>query len=93
MHRDAARRLLGVRPGAAATVVEAAFRGAARSAHPDRGGDAELFRELVSARDLLIAPLQSRVDGPVLTIRRSPGRRLYRAVRARLPSVARRHLT
>ena len=93
MHREAARRLLGVRPGVAANDIEAAFRRAARSAHPDRGGDAELFRDLVTARDLLVARLAGRVDGPVLTIRRSPGRRLYRAVRARLPSVARRHLT
>lgn len=93
MRREAARRILGVGPGATSLDVETAFRRAARSAHPDRGGDAAVFRDLVQARDLLVSPLERRVDGPVLTIRRSPGRRFLRAVRARLPYDIRRHLS
>jgi len=93
MHREGARRLLGVGPGAADGDIEAGFRRAARTAHPDRGGDAAVFRDLVAARDLLLSSPGRRVDGPVPTIRRSPGRRLLRAVRARLPYELRRHLS
>lgn len=50
----AARRLLGVRPGADAGALTAAFREAARRTHPDRpGGDAEAFRAVLEAYRLL----------------------------------------
>ncbi len=50
----AARRLLGVRPGADAAALTTAFREAARRTHPDRdGGDAEAFRKVLEAYRLL----------------------------------------
>lgn len=50
----AARRLLGVKPGADAGVLTTAFREAARRTHPDReGGDAEAFRQVLEAYRLL----------------------------------------
>ena len=49
-----ARRLLGVKPGADAGVLTAAFREAALRTHPDRdGGDAQAFREVLEAYRLL----------------------------------------
>lgn len=46
----AARRLLGVKPGADAEALTTAFREAARRTHPDReGGDAEAFRQVLEA--------------------------------------------
>lgn len=35
-------------------VAESLYREAVKTAHPDRGGDAELFRRLTEARDLLV---------------------------------------
>lgn len=35
-------------------VAEALYREAVKAAHPDRGGDPELFRRLTAARDLLV---------------------------------------
>lgn len=47
-------RLLGVSPGVAAGELRAAFRAAAKAAHPDRpGGDAERFRLIVEAHHVL----------------------------------------
>lgn len=54
MRRDPAT-VLGVRPGAPADEVHAAFRRAARRAHPDAGGDAESFRRLTEAYDALLS--------------------------------------
>ncbi|MGI8938166.1 MAG: DnaJ domain-containing protein [Iamia sp.] len=53
MDENRARRLLGVAPDADARHVEGAFRSLARIHHPDRGGDPDHFRELVSARAAL----------------------------------------
>lgn len=51
---SAARRLLGVKPGADAGALTSAFREAARRTHPDRdGGNAEAFREVLEAYRLL----------------------------------------
>lgn len=44
-----ARERLGVGPGADEHALRAAFREAAKRNHPDRGGDAALFRETVDA--------------------------------------------
>lgn len=38
-----------------AEAVQDAFRVAARTAHPDKGGDPEVFASLTAARDLLLA--------------------------------------
>ena len=51
---SAARALLGVAPGAGERELRAAYREAAKRAHPDRpGGDAALFREVLAAYRLL----------------------------------------
>ncbi len=45
-----ARKRLGLKPGADAAALSAAFREAARRTHPDReGGDAAAFREVLEA--------------------------------------------
>jgi DnaJ-domain-containing protein 1 len=44
-----ALRRLGLRVGASANDVRQAFRERARESHPDRGGDARAFRELLAA--------------------------------------------
>lgn len=48
-----ALRLLGLAPGSSDDQIESAFRKAARRHHPDLGGDAAKFRQLVDARNLL----------------------------------------
>jgi curved DNA-binding protein len=49
-----ARALLGVAPGADERELRAAYREAAKRAHPDRpGGDAALFRDVLAAYRLL----------------------------------------
>ena len=51
---QAARAILGVAPGADERELRAAYREAAKRAHPDRpGGDAALFRDVLSAYRLL----------------------------------------
>lgn len=53
--------VLGVRPGASAREVSAAFARRARVTHPDvAGGDADAFREAVAARDALLALAAAR---------------------------------
>ena len=50
----AARAILGVAPGADERELRAAYREAAKRAHPDRpGGDAALFRDVLAAYRLL----------------------------------------
>ncbi|WP_374388713.1 J domain-containing protein [Sandaracinobacter sp.] len=49
-----ARQLLGVGLGATAEEIQAAHRRLIATAHPDRGGDADLARRLNAARDLLM---------------------------------------
>lgn len=36
------------------SVIQAAFRAAAKKAHPDHGGNTDAFRELVAERDELL---------------------------------------
>ncbi len=48
-----ALRLLDLAPGSSDDQIESAFRKAARRHHPDVGGDAAKFRQLVDARNLL----------------------------------------
>lgn len=65
-----ARELLGVREGASAGELRAAFREAAKTHHPDRpGGDAVRFRAVVEAYHVLQRPQ----DGPAAPPPRSPG--------------------
>jgi curved DNA-binding protein len=63
---QAARAILGVAPGADERELRAAYREAAKRAHPDRpGGDAALFRDVLTAYRLL-------QDAPVPQIRFPP---------------------
>lgn len=55
MRRADAAALLGVDVDAEERVVRAAFRRAARSAHPDAGGTEARFVRLVAARETLLA--------------------------------------
>jgi hypothetical protein len=63
--RDEAARVLadaaGVEPTALGdpAAVTAAYRVAARTAHPDAGGNADVFRLITAARDVLIATFRS----------------------------------
>lgn len=50
----AARAVLGVGRDADTDAIRAAHRRLAASVHPDRGGSAELARQVNAARDLLL---------------------------------------
>jgi curved DNA-binding protein len=54
MSLERARELIGVPETATTAEIRRAFRLRAKQAHPDRGGDAERFRELVEAHHLLL---------------------------------------
>ncbi|MGH8910117.1 MAG: J domain-containing protein [Egibacteraceae bacterium] len=89
MSPDRARRLLAVPPDAARDEIERAFRRLARVHHPDRGGDAGRFAELVAAREVLLRP-RAASEAQLIVIHTRPWRRVVRAVqrwrfRARLP--------
>lgn len=66
---QAARAILGVAPGADERELRAAYREAAKRAHPDRpGGDAALFRDVLAAYRLLQdAPVRSIHFPPAVT--------------------------
>ncbi len=68
-----ARRLLEIGSDADPVEVEAAFRVRARSTHPDHGGDAGQFRELLAARAALRADgtrvaAEPRASGAPVTV-------------------------
>ena len=73
MDRKQARAVLGIGPAATASDLRQAFREAAKLAHPDReGGDADRFREVVEAYQLLSqAPPSDRIIQPPATVRNS----------------------
>lgn len=70
-----AQAILGLRPLATQAEIRRAFREAAKAAHPDRpGGDAERFRQVVEAHQLLqslkpSASASSRLNQPPATVR------------------------
>jgi hypothetical protein len=83
-----AMALLGVPPDYTRDDIIAAFRRAAKKAHPDMGGTAELFRQLVEARDRLLAALGTSAPAPKMPTYAPKGARVvYRSVR---PSSQRR---
>ncbi len=78
-------RTLGLRPGASAEEVAQAWRRAAARHHPDAGGDPERFRQLVAARDRLLALARTPTADRVHVVPRpSPGARLLRPLRRRI---------
>jgi len=52
---DQAAEILGVAPDIHPAVVRKAYLGLAAINHPDAGGDADRFREITEAKDLLLA--------------------------------------
>ena len=52
--------LLGLAPGASASEIKRAFRQRALETHPDRGGEAELFRQVKRAYDKLSKSPQNK---------------------------------
>lgn len=74
-----------MRPGASTDEVVRAWRALAARHHPDTGGDAERFRELVAARDRLLALSRTSASAPVLVVRRpSAAARIIRPLRRRI---------
>lgn len=77
-----AMELLGVEPDYDHDAVIAAFRKAAKKAHPDVGGTAELFRLLVEARDRLLASIGTSAPTPKMPAFAPKGATIiYRSVR------------
>jgi len=54
MSEARARRVLGVSDDADADAIQAAYRARMRTAHPDKGGQADLAAQLNAARDVLL---------------------------------------
>jgi hypothetical protein len=96
MPLDEARRLLGLPLDYSRDDVISAFRRAAKKAHPDLGGTAEMFQKLVEARDRLLAALGTSEPPPkpptytpsgMTVVYRSGGsRRLSLGTTRRLPA-------
>jgi curved DNA-binding protein CbpA len=53
--------ILGLSRDADAAAIKSAYRRRAKSAHPDTGGDAELFADLKLAYELLLDPVRRKV--------------------------------
>jgi hypothetical protein len=64
MPLEEARRLLGVPENYTRADIMTGFRAAAKRCHPDVGGTEEQFRELVKARDRLLASLGMKAAAP-----------------------------
>jgi curved DNA-binding protein CbpA len=72
--------VLGVVRSSSATVLKAAYRQKVQASHPDRGGDPELFIQVVRAFDLLSDPEARRLYDETGTIDDDGVRRFRRAV-------------
>ncbi len=55
-----ARAILGVMPDADAAAIRAAHRQLVERVHPDKGGSAELTRQVNAARDLLLRDIDDK---------------------------------
>jgi len=58
--REDYHAILGLKRSATADEIRAAYRKAAKKAHPDRGGSSEEFRLIRKAADVLLAEAESR---------------------------------
>lgn len=54
-HRDEAFEVLGLEVGASTTAIKKRYRELARTHHPDFGGEAEAFRRIAHAADVLLS--------------------------------------
>ena len=92
-----ALQLLGLPPDADYTKADviAAFRRAAKKAHPDAGGAAKMFRVLVEARDRLLAAIGTSAPPPKPPTYAPAGARVvYRQASSRRPRLgSTRYLT
>jgi hypothetical protein len=52
-------RGLAVKHGRGTVAIEKAYRELAMLAHPDRGGDPAIFRQLTAARDTMVARMNN----------------------------------
>ena len=66
--------LLGLRRGASVEEIRAAYRRAAKQAHPDRGGSAEAFMRIHRAAEFLLAEAEKRGSGVANTAYRAGDR-------------------
>ncbi len=66
------RAILGVAPGAGRDDIRAAYRRAAKRAHPDMGGSSEAFQRVRAAFDALLAALEA--GGPGASAHPDPDR-------------------
>lgn len=82
-------QVLGLSPGASPADVKSAYRRAARDSHPDRGGDAEEFRAVVAAYQVLSDPVERAEYDRSLAVRAGgePGPSTQ-AARPRRPGVS-----
>jgi hypothetical protein len=87
----AALELLGLSGDYTKDDVLAAFRVAVKKAHPDVGGTAEQFRELVAARDRLLAALGTSAPAPKMPTY-APSGVAIRYGRVRLDTLAGRRI-
>ena len=55
---------LGLKPGATADEIKTAYRKLAMVHHPDKGGDANKFREITEAYNDLLNPKQQKMENP-----------------------------
>ena len=78
--------VLGLPAGASADAVARAWRTLAARHHPDAGGDPVRFREVVAARDAIVALQRRGGPGrPVLVVRSpSAAARVLRPLRRRI---------
>jgi hypothetical protein len=78
-----AAAVLGVQPGATADEIHAAYRQAARRAHPDTGGDEASFRRVTEAYESLLRH-RSIAAAPTVVRRRTARSQAARWVRRRI---------
>ena len=52
--------ILGVKRSASAEEIRAAYRKAAKTTHPDRGGSSEAFRRVQNAAEILLAEVEKK---------------------------------
>lgn len=75
MNRDEALRVLGIRKRHPTDAeIKTAYKRAAMRHHPDRGGDAELFKKLNPARDFLLSHPAEDIPEPPKT---GPGPKVW----------------
>ncbi|MEO6531094.1 MAG: DnaJ domain-containing protein [Specibacter sp.] len=68
-------QVLGLAPSATERDIKIAYRKAARMAHPDRGGDPAVFRQVTEAYEVLVDPVRRQTYDKSYASPGTPGRR------------------